>query len=46
MTRFRPADIAETKGSSGSYLGYIPVTINNFEDVTDNYDWADVFWNI
>jgi hypothetical protein len=46
MSRFRPADIAETKGSSGSYLGYIPVTINNFEDVTDNYDWADVFWNI
>jgi len=41
--RFRPTEIEESKGS---YLGLIPVNITNFEDRTDEFKWADGFYEV
>tara|TARA_R100000781_G_scaffold101489_4_gene64987 strand:- start:59 stop:673 length:615 start_codon:yes stop_codon:yes gene_type:complete len=41
-TRFRPDDLV-TSGGGSKYLGFVPVAIMDYQDKSEDFDWADVF---
>ena len=41
--RFRPDDLANTSDGSSKFLGFVPVAIMDYQDKSEDFDWADVF---
>ena len=42
-TRFRPSDIDTSSGGGSKWLGYCAVGILDWQDKSDQFDWADVY---
>ena len=46
-TRFRPDDLGNTsEGGGNKFLGFVPVAIMDYQDKSDNWDWADVYLDL
>ena len=46
QTRFRPTDIDKVSTGGSKFLGFLPVSILNYEDRSSEFNWADVFLSI
>lgn len=45
-TRFRPTDLATANDGNSRFLGFVPVAIMDYQDKSENWDWADVYLDI